>query len=48
VKCFEGSCSIEVPRERFVPVKTTDDLLVLRSDLSQLDPASRLIRVVDP
>jgi len=29
---FEGAQAIEVGRERFAPVKTTNDLLVLRSD----------------
>ncbi len=33
VEVFEGSRLIEVGRERFVPVKTTNDLLVLRSDV---------------
>jgi len=33
VEVFEGSQLIEVSRERFVPVKTTNDLLVLRSDV---------------
>jgi UTP--glucose-1-phosphate uridylyltransferase len=30
---FEGARVLEVPRTRFAPVKTTDDLLVLRSDV---------------
>jgi UTP--glucose-1-phosphate uridylyltransferase len=30
---FEGAQLLCVPRTRFVPVKTTDDLLVLRSDV---------------
>ncbi len=47
VECFDGACSIEVPRDRFVPVKTTNDLLVLRSDLYALDDSLRLRRVVD-
>jgi UTP--glucose-1-phosphate uridylyltransferase len=29
---IEGAQAVEVPRTRFVPVKTTDDLLVIRSD----------------
>jgi UTP--glucose-1-phosphate uridylyltransferase len=29
---FEGAAAIRVPRSRFVPVKTTNDLLSLRSD----------------
>ncbi|HTW16752.1 MAG TPA: UTP--glucose-1-phosphate uridylyltransferase [Nocardioides sp.] len=33
IEVFEGSQLIEVTRERFVPVKTTNDLLVLRSDV---------------
>ncbi len=32
IEVFEGSQLIEVTRERFLPVKTTNDLLVLRSD----------------
>ena len=30
---FPGAALLEVPRTRFAPVKTTDDLLVLRSDV---------------
>jgi UTP--glucose-1-phosphate uridylyltransferase len=33
IETFENSRLIEVGRDRFVPVKTTDDLLVLRSDV---------------
>ena len=33
IEIFEGAQLIEVTRERFVPVKTTNDLLVLRSDV---------------
>jgi UDP-N-acetylglucosamine pyrophosphorylase len=32
VECFQGAAAIEVPRSRFAPVKTTADLLALRSD----------------
>ncbi|MBC7979107.1 MAG: UTP--glucose-1-phosphate uridylyltransferase [Armatimonadetes bacterium] len=32
IECFEGALAIEVPRSRFAPVKTTGDLLALRSD----------------
>ncbi len=32
IDVFEGARAIRVPRERFAPVKTTDDLLALRSD----------------
>jgi UTP--glucose-1-phosphate uridylyltransferase len=34
---FAGAGLLLVPRTRFVPVKTTDDLLVLRSDVYQLN-----------
>jgi UDP-glucose pyrophosphorylase len=32
IECFPDSVAIEVPRTRFAPVKTTSDLLTLRSD----------------
>ncbi|WP_122816330.1 UTP--glucose-1-phosphate uridylyltransferase [Nocardioides pantholopis] len=38
VEVFEGSRLIEVGRDRFVPVKTTNDLLVLRSDVYDIGP----------
>jgi UDP-N-acetylglucosamine pyrophosphorylase len=36
IECFEGSLAIEVPRSRFAPVKTTGDLLALRSDAYEI------------
>ena len=33
VEVFEGATAIEVDRSRFLPVKTTNDLLLLRSDV---------------
>ncbi|MGL5825783.1 MAG: UTP--glucose-1-phosphate uridylyltransferase [Nocardioides sp.] len=36
IEIFEGARTIEVGRDRFVPVKTTNDLLVLRSDIYRL------------
>jgi UTP--glucose-1-phosphate uridylyltransferase len=53
VEVFEGSRLIEVGRDRFVPVKTTNDLLVLRSDVYDigddfvLDQASPMVPFVD-
>jgi len=38
IEIFEGARTIEVGRDRFVPVKTTNDLLVLRSDVYDLGP----------
>jgi UTP--glucose-1-phosphate uridylyltransferase len=55
IELFEGARTIEVGRDRFVPVKTTNDLLVLRSDVYDLggdfvlDPASDIPYVeLDP
>jgi UTP--glucose-1-phosphate uridylyltransferase len=48
IELFEGARTIEVGRDRFVPVKTTNDLLVLRSDVYDvgedfvLDPAGEV------
>ncbi len=36
VEVFEGAVALEVGRSRFRPVKTTDDLLVVRSDVYEL------------
>jgi UTP--glucose-1-phosphate uridylyltransferase len=36
IEVFEGARLIEVGRDRFVPVKTTNDLLVLRSDVYEI------------
>jgi UTP--glucose-1-phosphate uridylyltransferase len=36
IEVFENSRLIEVGRDRFVPVKTTNDLLVLRSDVYEI------------
>jgi len=35
---IEGARAVQVPRHRFAPVKTTDDLLVVRSDCYELTP----------
>jgi len=36
IECFAGASAIEVPRSRFAPVKTTADLLALRSDAYEI------------
>ena len=41
---FPGASLLEVPRTRFVPVKTTDDLLLLRSDVFRLGDEYRVER----
>ncbi|WP_175008540.1 MULTISPECIES: UTP--glucose-1-phosphate uridylyltransferase [unclassified Cellulosimicrobium] len=43
VEVFDGAVAIEVGRDRFLPVKTTNDLLVLRSDVYDLDDAYRFV-----
>jgi UTP--glucose-1-phosphate uridylyltransferase len=47
IEVFEEATTIEVGRDRFVPVKTTNDLLVLRSDCYRLDEDSVLDQVVE-
>jgi len=39
IEVFDDATTIEVGRDRFVPVKTTNDLLVLRSDCYDLSDA---------
>jgi UTP--glucose-1-phosphate uridylyltransferase len=39
---FDGARAIRVPRDRFVPVKRTSDLLVLRSDAYVLGEDARV------
>ena len=48
VEVFEGATAIGVGRDRFLPVKTTNDLLLLRSDVYDLADDGRLIMVADP
>ncbi|NGN92818.1 UTP--glucose-1-phosphate uridylyltransferase [Nocardioides sp. KC13] len=53
IEVFEGSQLIEVGRDRFVPVKTTNDLLVLRSDVYDigedfvLDQVAEVVPFID-
>ncbi|MFD6175917.1 MULTISPECIES: UTP--glucose-1-phosphate uridylyltransferase [unclassified Isoptericola] len=46
VAVFEGATAIEVGRERFLPVKTTSDLLLMRSDVYELTDDYRLVAQV--
>lgn len=43
VEVFDGARAIGVPRSRFLPVKATADLLVLRSDLYEFTDDARLV-----
>jgi UTP--glucose-1-phosphate uridylyltransferase len=47
VEVFEGATAIGVGRDRFLPVKTTSDLLVVRSDAYQLEASGQLAKVAD-
>jgi UTP--glucose-1-phosphate uridylyltransferase len=47
IEVFEGARALEVPRTRFAPVKTTDDLLALRSDAYRLTDDARVELVPD-
>merc|ERR1719469_972751 len=43
ISCFEGASAIVIPRTRFAPVKTTNDLLALRSDAYQVTDDFRIV-----
>jgi UTP--glucose-1-phosphate uridylyltransferase len=47
IESFPGASLLLVPRRRFVPVKTTDDLLVMRSDVYRLSGDSDVDPVPD-
>lgn len=40
---FDGAAAVRVPRRRFSPVKTTDDLLGVRSDAYELTDDGRIV-----
>jgi UTP--glucose-1-phosphate uridylyltransferase len=42
IEVFEGARALRVPRTRVAPVKTTDDLLALRSDAYRLGDDARV------
>jgi UTP--glucose-1-phosphate uridylyltransferase len=43
IDVFDGAAALRVPRERFAPVKTTNDLLVVRSDAYVLTDDARVV-----
>jgi len=47
IAAIPGARAIRVPRSRFLPVKTSDDLLVLRSDAYELTADGQLALVAD-
>jgi UTP--glucose-1-phosphate uridylyltransferase len=47
VGAIDGARAVHVPRSRFAPVKTTDDLVVARSDAYTLEDDGRLSPAFD-
>ena len=43
IEVFAGACALQVPRTRFAPVKSNNDLLVVRSDAFELSPSFNLV-----
>jgi len=48
IELFDGAAAVVVPRERFAPVKTTNDLFLLRSDAYVVDASSVVVPAVKP
>lgn len=44
IEVFDGATTVTVTRARFIPVKTTNDLLLVRSDCYELGDDFRMIR----
>ena len=40
---FDGAAAVQVPRARFIPVKSSNELLAVRSDCYEFSPRKRLI-----
>lgn len=47
IEVFEGATAIAVGRDRFLPVKTTNELMLLRSDVFDLGEDGRLVSRVE-
>ncbi len=47
IEVFPGATAIVVGRDRFLPVKTTNELLLLRSDVFDIDESGRLRQATD-
>jgi UDP-N-acetylglucosamine pyrophosphorylase len=46
IECFDNAGAVVVPRERFAPVKTCNDLFALRSDVYDVTKASTVVLAV--
>ncbi|GAA1883087.1 UTP--glucose-1-phosphate uridylyltransferase [Lapillicoccus jejuensis] len=47
IEKIEGARALFVPRDRFRPVKTTNELLLVRSDIFELDEHSSVVSTID-
>ncbi|WP_226963771.1 UTP--glucose-1-phosphate uridylyltransferase [Nostocoides sp. F2B08] len=47
IEIFEGSRAIGIPRTRFRPVKTTNELLLMQSDIYDLTDGYELVSTID-
>ncbi len=47
IECFHRSEAVLIPRSRFAPVKTTNDLLAVRSDAYMTDADESVLRLID-
>uniref|UniRef100_A0AC34F7M4 UTP--glucose-1-phosphate uridylyltransferase n=1 Tax=Panagrolaimus sp. ES5 TaxID=591445 RepID=A0AC34F7M4_9BILA len=47
IRNFPNACALKVPRSRFLPVKRTQDLLLLASDAFEMD-RNGTVKLVDP
>lgn len=47
IECFDDSGALVVPRERFAPVKTTSDLLGVRSDAYEVAEQGAVLRLAE-
>ncbi|MGO2362482.1 MAG: UTP--glucose-1-phosphate uridylyltransferase, partial [Brachybacterium tyrofermentans] len=47
IEVFDGATAIVVGRDRFLPVKATSDLLLMRSDVYALDERAALVQQVE-
>lgn len=47
IEIFPGSQAIAVPRNRFRPVKSTNELLLVQSDIFELDDQANLVSQID-
>jgi UDP-N-acetylglucosamine pyrophosphorylase len=47
IECFDNTSAIVVPRTRFIPIKSCNDLFVLRSDLYKINSSGKVEPVID-